>query len=240
MRNETNQPSRPACVVADVAECLAGIKVAKLLGSTAPILLCLLVSSFAASPAQAQLFGARTVGKPLGSPLSQGGSLNSNVAGSDVGTLTGNERFIRGNRSRRDFVGSDRGEQSGFVGIGQAIGVGRVRAATEGLRIEVTDTTRFNRPIPAQPTKGIYYPRLEIGFDIQQSTAISPAELAVDERLLARVVHVTGDTAQLTLVGRTAILRGTVQSAHDAELAEQLLSFEPGIDHVLNELSIAP
>ncbi len=235
MHIETHQPSRLTRQVTEVAVVLAAIQFAKLLRTTAPLLLCLLVSAFAASPAQAQLFGARTVGSPLGPASAQG----SNVAGANVGTLTGNERFLRGNRSRRDFVGSSRSDQTGFVGAGQAIGVGRVPSATDGLRIETSDSNRINRPIPAQSTKGMYYPRLEIGFDIKHSTSISAAELAADERLLERVVNVTGNQAQLTLDGRTAILRGTVKSAHDAKLAEQLLSFEPGIDRVQNELEIA-
>lgn len=218
---------------------MASIKVPKLLGISKPILLCVAVSFFTTSAAQAQLFGARSVGSPISSPFSQGGSLNSNAAGSAVGILSGNERFVRGNRSRRDFVGSDRNEQSGFVGVGQAIGVGRVPSATEGLRIQTSDTQRINRPIPAQSAKGIYYPRLEIAFDVEPSTTISPAELSADERLLKRVVNVAGDSVQVTLAGRIAILRGTVKSAHDAELAAQLLSFEPGIDRVQNELSIA-
>ncbi|MCC7336626.1 MAG: BON domain-containing protein [Pirellulaceae bacterium] len=225
--------------LATSAESLASIKPTGLWGIAKPILLCVVVSSFTASAAQAQLFGARSVGSPISSPFSQGGGLNSNAAGSAVGILSGNERFVRGNRSRRDFVGSDRSEQSGFVGAGQAIGVGRVRSATEGLRIETADTQRINRPIPAQSSKGIYYPRLEIAFDVEPSTIVSPAELSADERLLKRVVNVAGDTVQVTLAGRTAILHGTVNSARDAELAAQLLSFEPGIDRVQNELSIA-
>ena len=152
--------------------------------------------------------------------------------------LDGSERFIRGNRSARDFVGSDRNEQSGFVGSGQAIGVGRVRSATEGLRIESSNVTILNRPLPPQPAKGSYYPRLQIAFSVQDSK-ISTSEVAAEERLYLRIAGVTGNNAQLTLSGRTAILRGTVESARAAELAEQLLSFEPGIDRVQNELTLA-
>lgn len=240
MRIENSESTRVMRDSANPAESWVVIKATKFGASATPFLMCLLVGSFTSSPAQAQLFGSRSVGNTIKSPLSQGGSLNSNAAGSAVGALTGNERFVRGNRSRRDFVGSDRNEQSGFVGAGQAIGVGRVPSATEGLRIQTTDTQRINRPIPAQSTKGIYYPRLEIGFDVRPSTNVAPDAPSADERLLARVVQVTGDSVQLTRAGRTAILRGTVKSAHDAELAAQLLSFEPGIDRIQNDLSIAP
>ncbi|MEO8269215.1 MAG: hypothetical protein ABI557_05815 [Aureliella sp.] len=239
MHNKSNEPTRRTDDASDMAACFTSVLIAKLLESTTPVLLCFIFCALGASPLHAQMFGARKVGSPISSPLSQGGGLNSNAAGSAVGILNGNERFVRGNRSRRDFVGSDRNEQSGFVGAGQAIGVGRVPSATEGLRIQTADTARINRPIPVQPSKGIYYPRLEIGFDIQQSVTFPSAELVADERMLGRVINVTGSTVQLTLAGRTAILRGTVNSAHDAELAERLLSFEPGIDSIQNELSIA-
>jgi hypothetical protein len=81
---------------------------------------CLLLES----PARAQLFGDRTVGQPLRGRQQQtrppqlgtapGGQ---NVGGNQeaVGILSGNERFLRGNRSRNDFVGSNRANQSGFA-----------------------------------------------------------------------------------------------------------------------------
>ena len=85
-----------------------------------------LISGIAAEPSRcACVFGERSVG--------------------GMGLLKGNERFC-GNRSRRDFVGADRGEQSSFVGAQQALATGRVRAATEGLRIDSTNPARINRP----------------------------------------------------------------------------------------------
>ena len=42
------------------------------------------------------------------------------------------------------------------------------------------------------------------------------------------------------MAGRTAILQGEVPSAKDLEMAELLLSFEPGISAIQNELQVNP
>ncbi|MCA9132636.1 MAG: BON domain-containing protein [Planctomycetales bacterium] len=46
------------------------------------------------------------------------------------------------------------------------------------------------------------------------------------------------DGVQLEMEGRTAIIRGQVASEADVQLAERLLSLEPGIDSVRNELVV--
>ena len=201
---------------------------------------CCVLLLLACRPAavHAQLFGDRTVGRPINSPQNQGGGVGLSgaaVAGATAGMLDGSERFVRGNRSRRDFVGSNRGSLTGFVGSTQAIGVGRVPPATQGLRIERSEAPQLNRPLPPQPNRGLYYPRLEIGFP-EPNTLVAPTEVAANQRLLDRVYGVAGESVNLTIAGRTAILRGTVDNARAAELAEQLLSFEPAIDSVRNEL----
>ena len=96
--------------------------------------------------ASAQLIGNRAVGAPLSSLSQQRvpgvptaasqGAGQANAAGigqasNAIGSLGNrmqidNTRFVRGNRSRQDFVGSNRTDLSGFVGAGQALGVGRV------------------------------------------------------------------------------------------------------------------
>ena len=182
--------------------------------------------------AQAQLFGERRVGSPLTRP---GGGASS--AGQNPGNLTGSERFLRGNRSRRDFVGSDRNEADGFVGASQAIGVGRVPAATESLRIETTNTARINRPIPPLPAKGMYYPRLEIGFDTLSRSESELVSVATD-RLQKRVQDVAGNGVRLVIHDRVARLEGIADSMETVELAAIMAGFEPGIDRVENRVVV--
>ena len=203
--------------------------------------------------ASGQLIGNRTLGAPATSLSQQRGTSAITSATSSpsvgiglasaggigqaanaIGSL-GNRlqvdstRFVRGNRSRQDFVGSNRSDLTGFVGSGQAIGIGRVPSAVENLRIETT-TTKINRPLPPQPTKGMYYPRLELDFETM------PRQVSPD--VSDRVAQFSGGNARVTMTGSTAILRGQVDTIRTSELLVQLLSFEPGIDRVKNELLV--
>ncbi len=207
--------------------------------------------------ASAQLVGNRVIGAPatsltqqraaslapppnIGIGLANPGGIGqaANAIGS-LGTRmqVNNTRFVRGNRSRQDFVGSNRSDLNGFVGSGQAIGVGRVPSAVENLRIETTKT-KINRPLPPQPAKGMYYPRLEIDFETTASQSERLVEGPASQDVSDRVAQFSGGNASVRMAGSTAILRGRVNSIRTSELLVQLLSFEPGIDRVKNELSI--
>ena len=211
--------------------------------------------------AAAQLIGNRAIGAPAASLSQQRAASSappSNIgiglantggigqAANAIGSLgtrmqVNNTRFVRGNRSSQDFVGSNRMDLDGFVGVGQAIGMGRVPSAVENLRIETTKT-KINRPLPPQPAKGMYYPRLEIDFETTESQnerlveglAEGPASQDVSDR----VAQFSGGNASVRMAGSTAILRGRVNTIRTSELLVQLLSFEPGIDRVKNELLV--
>jgi len=210
------------------------------------------------SSAQAQLFGNRTIGTPAGtqgpSPFgtnSRGGrvavpSLGSPATGQPAaggaGPLDGNERFVRGNRSRQDFVGTARNDLSGFVGSGQAIGVGRVPAASDSFRLEATSAARINKPLPKQPAKGMYYPRLVLEPSNAEIESIesteTPANQAYAMELQRRVINAGGANIEVVVAGNTVVLKGSVDSKRTAELIANVLSFEPGIDRVDNQLAV--
>ncbi len=219
---------------------------------------CMATQFACASSAQAQLFGNRTIGTPAGtqapSPFGTNNS-GSRVAVPSLGTpatgqptaggaglLDGNERFVRGNRTRQDFVGTGRTDLSGFVGLGQAIGVGRVPAASESFRLEATNTARVNKPLPKQPTKGMYYPRLVLDQSITVSeSSVSTASTANQEyatELQRRVLNAGGANVLIVVVDGIAVLQGSVDSKRTAELIANILSFEPGIDRVDNQLTV--
>lgn len=177
-----------------------------------------------AIPGQAQMFGERSLG-------------------GTQGMLQGNERFLRGNRSRRDFVGADRVEQSSFVGAQQAIASGRVRSAVEGLAIEAINARRVNRPLPPLPTRGMYHPRLELDSSLSNDVDndVSLRAARAYSQLEERIRRVGGENVEILFSESTAILRGTVDSVRTAQVLAQLLLFEPGIDNVQNELvTISP
>ncbi len=207
--------------------------------------------------ASAQLIGNRVIGAPATSLTQQramGGTTPPNAgtglastggigqAANAIGSLgtrmqVNNTRFVRGNRSSQDFVGSNRSDLNGFVGAGQAIGIGRVPSAVENLRIETTKT-KINRPLPPQPAKGMYYPRLEIDFRTTASQSEPIVEGPASQDVSDRIAQVSGGNARVTMAGNTAILRGQVNTVRISDLLVQLLSFEPGIDRVKNELVV--
>ncbi len=199
--------------------------------------------------ASGQLIGNRAVGAPLSSLSQQraGGNaaapnLGIGQASNAIGSLgsrmqVNNTRFVRGNRSRQDYVGSNRTDLDGFVGSGQALGVGRVPSSVENFRIETTKS-KINRPLPPQPAKGMYYPRLEIDFEKAFPQADVLREGPASVNISDRVAQFSDGNAIITMSGTTAILRGTVNSVRTSELLVQLLSFEPGIDRVKNELVV--
>ena len=199
--------------------------------------------------AEGQLVGNRSIGTPALSLTQQRAAGNPAIpspgigqASNAIGTLgsrmqVDNTRFVRGNRSRQDVVGSNRTDLNGFVGVGQALGVGRVPSSVENFRIETTKT-KINRPLPPQPAKGMYYPRLEIDFatTASQGKLLQEGPASIDTS--DRVAQFSAGNAIVTMSGTTAILRGAVNSVRTSELLVQLLSFEPGIDRVKNELVV--
>lgn len=223
-----------------------------------------LVGLSTAGDASAQLFGTRPMGRPMTiRPQAGGGEFPGSES---VGTLTGRERFLRGNRAREDFVGGSRQEQRGFVGREDAIGSGRVRAATETLRPESDDSARINRPLPAMPPTGMYYPRIELSdslvagdrVDAPGGAVIGGAAMRGDSAGVSRVMkdgggrsdpnrptldqrlsRLSGGRVAVVREGDRAVLRGTVASREEAERAELILSFEPGVYEIRNELRVA-
>ncbi|MFN7874447.1 MAG: hypothetical protein ACK5PB_03970 [Pirellula sp.] len=189
------------------------------------------------SEAFGQLIGNRTVGTAPGfnQPRTPGG--NPGSANNLSPPING--RFVRGNRSRNDFVGSNRTEQTGFVGSTQAIGVGRVQSAVEGLR--ATSQRSVNRPLPAQPSTGLYYPKLEIDFKEKVASQKDEQSARVETVFLeaqGRVSNVSGAKVSVVRVGELAIVRGEVPDERTADLIVMLLGFEPGLDQVRNEMQI--
>jgi len=189
--------------------------------------------------ARGQLIGNRTVGVAPG--FNQPRAAGANQGGSNNLSPTISGRFVRGNRARNDFVGSNRTDQQGFVGSTQAIGVGRVASAVEGLRIQ--NQRGVNRPLPMQPATGLYYPRLAIDFPTERETNESAETTGraetVFEEAQNRVSKVTGANVNVVRVGGLAIARGEVKDERTADLIVTLLGFEPGVDQVRNEMQIS-
>ena len=183
----------------------------------------------------AQLFGsARQLGQPI--QRRQGASAAARSA-QDAGQVQGNERFLRNNRRRGDFVGSDRFERRNFVGSQQGTANGQAISSVAGVRPERDRSAQINQPLQPTPRNRAHYPRLQIGFATGVSGIQQPGDL---QRELENPDYFsTTNRYEVFLANRIATLRGVVVDARERDLAELLVSFEPGISAVRNELRIA-
>jgi hypothetical protein len=192
--------------------------------------------------AEAQLFGDRT----LGGSVSRRSTLPSRTASpapraaEQLGSVDPSARYIRGNRSASDFVGTDSGKTQKFVGIQQADRDALVQSAVSDLRVETVDHANQRRGRLTTLRRTSYNaPRLAVGF------AFTPRTLDQVRTDLARVLESTShldesNSISVSVKGTTAILRGEVASIRDRRLAGLLVLFEPGIGQVQNELTVRP
>ena len=178
------------------------------------------LSPFLSGETSAQLFGARTLGRPL--------STRANSA-----ELGGSFRI----RRTGGFVGSDRRDASRFIGRSQAATGRRPRSATAGIRTNNDSGGAVNRPIQQTGRTKMYLPRLVLAeeetiSDNEHSASIGP-------NLNRRMKSNFGRSLQVTIEGQVATLTGTVDSAKTRRIAELVVGFEPGVSHVQNDLQVA-
>jgi hypothetical protein len=178
-------------------------------------------------------------------------------------------RFLRLNRSARNFVGSDSADSRGFIGaesadnerLRQAARAAAVAGAASAAGASPTGAALLGaaaasgpdapRPLfpraqgaeggPVEPVAPakLYPPRLKVDFEYSR-----PAKEVVGSNLS----QLLGSCSRLqclgpievSLTGRTATLRGRVASERDRSLAERLVLFEPGISKVENDLVVGP
>ncbi len=175
-------------------------------------------------------------GFPGGNPGGNAGGSAGQGSNNPGGLARQDSRFVRGNRQRGDFVGSNRSDLTGFVGSTQAVGVGNAPSATSTLRIE-TGSARTNRPLGPLGKKGMYYPKLDLeSLEDGGPEVLLPANQLGDiqERLRQQV----NPSIQVGLESGVAVLRGEFATERDSELIEAMVGFEPGIDRIRNELRV--
>ena len=180
--------------------------------------------------ADAQLFGRpRSVGRPLARRAGPGEL-------QDVGTLGGNERFLRANRGRTAFVGADQTEGQSFVGSQQAQTSGTIVSSTAGLTPAPDQSQQINRPLKVAAAGNMNLPKITLRLgDIAPKQSIGQPN-SPTTRVQMAMSLVSPEVISVSVIGRTAILRGVVDSDEERTLAETLASFEPGISSVRNLL----
>lgn len=207
---------------------------------------------------QQGLFGDRSVGSGLAKPRSSGprnsrpgsfsgsrsgsssgsGTVRESTSGNTVGSITGSERFIRGNRAAGDFVGSDSGDRRAFVGSQAGETSGVIQSAITGTLVRGSTIATVNRTRVRAPAPTMYEARLRIAFDFNRPSKVAAGRSATRQLKLSRAIDPTS-SIEVSVAGSTATLRGVVGSQREKRLAEMLMLFEPGISSVKNELAIA-
>ena len=173
------------------------------------------------------LFGQRDLGGSVSRRTQPGSAAAS-------GTDSGARRFLRDERTVRDFVGSTAGADAatGFVGR-QSAATAAISSVT-GLREEARPPV--NRPRTVRQA-GIYAERLSLSPETQSEIQAEqkPQELS---KALTTFIQSRSLTIEVSGEGRSAILRGTVPSERDRQTTELFVMLEPGIQKVENELIV--
>ena len=84
-----------------------------------------------------------------------------------------------------------------------------------------------------------FEPRIEIGFEVPETKKSAVAKTVADS-MGANKPGTRFSGVQVSMAGSVAILRGTVSSANDRQLAEQIAMLDPSVTSVRNELTVTP
>jgi BON domain-containing protein len=84
-----------------------------------------------------------------------------------------------------------------------------------------------------------FEPRIEIGFEVPETKKSAVAKTVADS-MGANKPGTRFGGVQVSMAGSVAILRGTVSSANDRQLAEQIAMLDPSVTSVRNELTVTP
>lgn len=170
--------------------------------------------------------------------LSGAGGQGQQGAGISAGAPTG-ERFVRGNRAPGSFVGADTGDgalNSYSAQAGGAGGLGGLmgnQMMMQAFRQSQGQTQNQNK----QNAKTTLRTAFKVGFESAPvTTSAFTSQLQVRYANLPALMGKS--RIEAVMEGDTLVLRGQVQSAAEMELAEDLLSLEPGVGPVRNELEI--
>lgn len=183
----------------------------------------------------------------------------------NAGGITGGERFLRESRRPGQFVGADQATTR-FVGSGAIIETGRVRSAVESLPPAPDLSQQINRPLAPATASQPYAPKLQLQWpaasadafltrdrrvargrgESNDSATAGPSTAGADAssgpRLIpewTKLVARTGaENIQVRLEQRTVYLNGSVQETRQREVAELIMSFQPGVSRVVNQIQV--
>jgi hypothetical protein len=183
--------------------------------------------------------GGGGVGGGRAGGVGQGGGIDGQMS---VGDLTGNERFVRGNRQPGQFVGSDGADVQAFIG---AMTQGGMRGSQNPFgggagRGQQRQNANQDDGFGGSGRNGTRRPlRASLNVDFEYRPVV-PATLGTQlqtQLSRSRGIKRLGDIT-VEMDGRTAVLRGEVATERDRALAGRLALLEAGVSQVRNELLV--
>ena len=107
-----------------------------------------------------------------------------------------------------------------------------------GLRKQTDRSSQINRPLALAKANEMYPPKLQLGFALP-ARELTELGTHLAEELQGSSRFSAQCRFEVSVAGRTAILRGEVTSVRERDLAELVARIEPGISSVRNELQVA-
>lgn len=162
-----------------------------------------------------------------------------------AGAPTG-ERYVRGNRNGA-FVGADTGDgasnsYSGMTGGAGGLGAGGM-GGLGGMMGNQMMMQAFRQTQQQNQGRNQQNNKLQVRVPFKvDSLSAPPLTTTFTSRMTLRYANLPALAGKgriaMVMEGDTLVLQGQVQSAADRQLAEDLLSLEPGVNLVRNELEI--
>lgn len=181
---------------------------------------------------QAQgLFGQRSLGGSLSKRSRPGATSTSGAAETKP-------RFVRDEPTAGELVGTTTAAEAASKFIGRESAVTAAVSSVTGLTEEAR--APLNRPRIIRPT-GLYAERLTLAPDVVNSGTTSQNNVAETPQIsesLQSFIQSRSVTIEVSPEDHSAILRGAVPSEADRQQTELLVMFEPGIQKVVNELTV--
>jgi osmotically-inducible protein OsmY len=145
---------------------------------------------------------------------------------------------VRDEPSAGDLVGTITAAEAASKFVGRESAVTAAVSSVTGLTEEAR--APLNRPRIIRPT-GLYAERLTLAPDVANSGTTSQNNVAESSQIsesLQSFIQSRSLMIEVSPEDHSAILRGAVPSEADRQQTELLVMFEPGIQKVVNELTV--
>jgi hypothetical protein len=192
-------------------------------------------SAFSGTTTSTGMFGSRSLGQGIGARGSNFTGSPGNMveqAQAGAGQVEGGERYLRDSRQPGQFVGADSADTSAFYSQMQG------NQGNSGLEelLRGAAQREFQNQNQGSASRNALRPRLTLGF--QREIPVTRIITQMTTRFAKLPSLGVLEPVTVSLVGRTAVLRGRVATDHDRLMAAQIALLEPGVSAVQNDLQV--